>query len=178
MATAPKASPKVVPIDEGAAAAAPAKKSKKKLFIIVGALLLVIGGAGGAWFFMGQGKDGHSETTEAAAPKVDPGKPPVFIAMEPFTINLQPENGEQYLQIAFTMQVADEKQVEIIKMYMPALRSRILLLLASKKASELSTIEGKTKLQEEILAQVKKPFTPQGPQQVASGVFFTSFVIQ
>jgi flagellar FliL protein len=177
MATAPKASPKVVPIDEGAGAVS-AKKSNKKLFIIVGALLLVVGGAGGAWFFMGQGKDDHAEGATAPVAKVDPGKPPVFIAMEPFTINLQPENGEQYLQVAFTLQVADEKQVEAIKLYMPALRSRILLLLASKKASELATIDGKTKLQEEILAQVKKPFTEHGPQQAVSGVFFTSFVIQ
>ncbi|RJF98659.1 flagellar basal body-associated protein FliL [Noviherbaspirillum saxi] len=177
MATAPKASPKVVPIDESAAA--PAKKSKKKLILmVVGALVLTLGGAGGAWFFLGQSKESHADGSAPPPPKVDPGKPPVFIAMEPFTINLQPENGEQYLQVAFTLQVADQAQVDLIKMYMPALRSRILLLLASKKASELSPVDGKKKLQDDIIAQVKQPFTPQGQPQVVSGVFFTSFVIQ
>lgn len=174
MATAPKANPKVVPIDEAKAEAAPPRKnSKKKLFLILGALLLALGGGGGAWYFMG------GEASEPGAPaKLEPPKPPVFLAMEPFTVNLQQELGEQYLQVAFTLQVADQSQVDSIKLYMPLVRSRILLLLATKKASELSTSEGKKKLQDEIIAQVKQPFAPQSPPQQVSGVFFTSFVIQ
>jgi flagellar FliL protein len=173
MATAPKTNPKVVPIDEAKADAAPPKKSKKKLLIIVGGVLLLTLGSGGTWYYM------NSQKVEEGAPaKVEPPKPPVFLAMEPFTVNLQPEIGEQYLQVAFTMQVADEAQVEAIKVYMPLVRSRILMLLSSKKASELSTAEGKKKLQDEIIATVKQPFTPQSPPQQVTGVFFTSFVIQ
>jgi flagellar FliL protein len=173
MATAPKGNPKVVPIEEGAGAAPPPKKSGKKLLLIVGAALLLAGGAGGAWFFMSGG------APEGAAPaKQEPPKPPVFVAMEPFTVNLQPEASEQYLQVQFTIQVADEKQVELIKLYMPLVRSRLLLLLSSKKPSELSTPEGKKKLQDEIVAAIKQPFTPQSPPQGVTGVFFTSFVIQ
>jgi flagellar FliL protein len=177
MATAPKSTPKVVPIDESAAATPP-KNAKKKLVIIAGALLLVVGGAGGAWYFMGSRNNAdHGEA--AAAPKHDPGKPPVFVNMEPFTVNLQPDAGvDQYLQVQFTLQVADDKQVEQIKLYMPLIRSRILLLLASKKASELTSADGKKKLQDEILAQVKQPFSQHGAPQDVSGVFFTSFVIQ
>lgn len=174
MATAPKGNPKVVPIEEAAGdAAPPQKKSKKKLILMLGAVLLIAAGGGGAWLFMGD------KTAEEGAPaKQEPPKPPVFVAMEPFTVNLQPEAGEQYLQVQFTIQVADEKQVELIKLYMPLVRSRLLLLLSSKKPSELSTPEGKKKLQEEIVASIKQPFTPQSPPQGISGVFFTSFVIQ
>jgi len=173
MATAPKGNPKVVPIDEGGGnAALPAKKSKKKLVMMIGAAVLIAAGAGGAWFFLGSKQ-------EAGAPaKQEPPKPPVFIAMEPFTVNLQPEAGEQYLQVQFTLQMTDEKQVELIKMYMPLVRSRLLLLLSSKKPSEISTPEGKKKLQDEIVALIKQPFTPQSPPQGVTGVFFTSFVIQ
>lgn len=173
MATAPKGNPKVVPIEEAAGQAAPPKKSNKKLVLILGAALLVAAGGGGAWFFMGGKSAEHG-----AAAKQEPPKPPVFIAMEPFTVNLQPEAGEQYLQVQFTLQVTDEKQVELIKLYMPLVRSRLLLLLSSKKPSELSTPEGKKKLQDEIIATIKQPFTPQSPPQGISGVFFTSFVIQ
>lgn len=173
MATAPKANPKVVPIDEAKADAAPApKKSRKKLMMIAGVLLLAIGG-GSTWYFMG---NDHAEP--GAPAKAEPPKPPVFIAMEPFTVNLQPEVGEQYLQVAFTLQVADQVQVDNIKLYMPLVRSRILMLLSTKKASELSSAEGKKKLQDEIIAQIKQPFAPQSPPQQVSGVFFTSFVIQ
>jgi len=173
MATAPKGNPKVVPIDEAAGGAAPPKKSSKKLLIIVGALVFAAAGGGGAWFFMGN---------RAAAPdapvRQDPAKPPVFIQMEPFTVNLQQETVEQYLQVQFTLQVADQAQVETIKLYMPLVRSRLLLLLSSKKASELSTPEGKKQLQDEIVAAVKQPFTPQSAPIGVTGVFFTSFVIQ
>ena len=173
MATAPKANPKVVPIDEAKAdAAPPPKKSRRKLMLIAGVILLAVGG-GSTWFLMGS-----ESAAPGAAAKQEPPKPPVFLAMEPFTVNLQPEMGEQYLQVAFTLQVADQAQVENIKLYMPLVRSRILMLLSTKKASELGSAEGKKKLQDEIIAQIKQPFAPQSPPQQVSGVFFTSFVIQ
>ncbi len=176
MATAPKANPKVVPIAETAAGAdadAP-KKSKKKLFLLLGIVLVLLGGGvGAAWYFMGSKPEAAADAHKAAPPK-----PPVFVNMEPFTVNLQHENGDQYLQVAFTLQVADEAQVELLKLYMPLIRSRILLLLSTKKPSELATEEGKKKLQDEIIAKAKQPFTPQSPPQAVTGVFFTSFVIQ
>ena len=174
MATAPKSAPKVVPIEEGEALSAP-KKSKKKLFAMLGAVLIAIAaGGGGAWYFLG---NSSHEGGESAA-KHEPPKPPVFLQMDQFTVNLQPEVGEQYLQVAFTLQVANQEQVDLIKLYMPLVRSRLLLLLSNKKASELSTADGKKKLQDEIIAAVKQPFGPQMQPQGVSGVFFTSFVIQ
>ena len=99
--------------------------------------------------------------------------------IDPFTVNLTPgEGGDQYLQVALTLQVADQAQVDRLKLYMPQVRSRILLLLSSKKASEISSVEGKKKLSAEIIAQINLPFTPQSERQSVSDVFFTSFVIQ
>lgn len=177
MATAPKAAPKsnpkVVPIDEAAEEASPPpKKSKKKLFLILAVFLLILG-SGGAWFALDEGGG-----EPGAEPAVEAAKPPVYLAMEPFTVNLQPEIGEQYLQVAFTLQVADQSQVDQVKLYMPLVRSRLLLLLSSKKPSELASAEGKQKLQEQIIEQVREPFTPQGAPLGISGVFFTAFVIQ
>jgi flagellar FliL protein len=174
MATAQKATAKVVPIDENTEAPPP-KKSKKKLILLIAILLVVLGGGGaGAWFYFGAEQDGAQKT-----PKAEPPKPPVFLAMDQFTVNLQHENnGDQFLQVAFTLQVADQEQVEEIKQYMPLVRSRLLLLLSSKKASEISSVEGKKQLSEEIIAQIKQPFTPKGKSHEVAGVFFTSFVIQ
>lgn len=170
--TAPKSAPKVVPIDEKAEAPAP-KKSQKKLFVILTALLLVLIAGGGAFYFLGDSDE------PAAKSGQEPPKPPVFLPMDQFTVNLQADGlGDQFLQVAFTLQVADQEQLDAIKLYMPLVRSRLLLLLSSKKASEISGVDGKKKLSEEIIAQVKQPFTPQGAPQAVTGVFFTSFVIQ
>jgi flagellar FliL protein len=176
MATsAPKAVPKAV-APTPATEQLPVKKSKKKLFLILGVAVLLGAGAGGAaWYFMG-----HEAASGDAAKEVkhEPVKPPVFIALEPFTVNLARESGEQFLQAALTLQVADPAQVDQIKLYMPLVRNRLLLLLSSKKASEISTVEGKKALSDEIIAQLKMPFAAHGEPQQVSGVFFTSFVIQ
>jgi len=151
--------------------------SKKKLLIIIIAAVVVLGGAGaGAFFFMHGKADAAPDAKHKKA--AAPVGPPVFVPIEAFTVNLQPENGEQYLQTAFTLQVASLEQVELIKDNMPKVRSRLLLLLSSKKASEISTPEGKKQLADDILAQVKAPFEDKGEPQEVTDVLFTSFIIQ
>jgi flagellar FliL protein len=166
------------------AAAAPATGGKNKLFMMLGAAVLVLGLGGGAgWYFLHGGAD-----AEAAEPaKKDQGgskkkkkdeHPPEYLAIESFTVNLQPENGDQYLRVAFTLQVDGPEQVELIKANMAKVRSRVLLLLSGKKASEINTVEGKQQLAGEILAAVKTPFAEHGEEQDISDVLFTEFIIQ
>ena len=174
-----KADPKA----DAAVAAAPG--GKNKLFMMIGAAVLVLGLGGGAgWYFM------HGSSAEdSAAPakkghegggkkKKDKEVPPEYLAIEPFTVNLQPETGDQYLQVAFTLQVGGAEQAEVIKTNMAKVRSRVLLLLSGKKASEINTVEGKQQLAGEILAVVKQPFAEHGEEQDVSDVLFTSFIIQ
>lgn len=178
MATsAPKSAPKAVPAPEPKQEAPVVKSSNKKRIVIALVALLVLGAAGGgAWYFLG---DQESATPgPAAAPKHVTPKPPVFVILDQFTVNLQTETADQFLQVAITLQVADQSQEDLIKQYMPQVRNRLLLLLSSKKASEIITVEGKKKLSEEIIAQIKLPFTPKAAPQGVTGVFFTSFVIQ
>lgn len=149
-------------------------KPKSRLLIIVIVLLLALGGGGaGAWYFLGHKADAHPAKAEAEL-----NKPPVFLPMEAFTVNLQGENGEQFLQTSFTLQVPNQAQLDLIKLYMPHVRSRLLLLLSGKKASEILSVEGKNKLSEEIIAVFKQPFTPQGQTVNVTNVLFTSFVVQ
>jgi len=158
--------------------------SKKKLIIIlVAVLVLVLGGGGAAWFFLhGDSSDEHSQQDEKTAKKAKkPAKkagPPVYVPVDQFTVNLQPENGDQYLQVAMTLQASTLEESEVIKTNMPKLRSRILLLLSSKHASEINTPEGKQQLSKEILDIVNQPFEAGGEHQEVSEVLFTAFIIQ
>lgn len=162
------------------AAAKPAQaeggvKSKSKLLMIIGAAaVLLAASVGGAWYFLGNKNEAHAETAHA---KTAPA-PPVFAQMDPFTVNLQADDGEQFLQTAFTLQVGSQADVDAIKLYLPQVRSRVLLLLSSKRGAEISTVEGKKKLAEEIIAQLKQPFSPGAQPLNVSDVFFTAFVIQ
>lgn len=158
-------------------AAGEAKPKKKLTLIIALSALLVIGALGGgtAWYFLGTKPSAQGEEALANA---QPPKPPVFSALEPFVVNLQPEMGDQYLQVAMTLQVGEQVQAEQIKLYMPMIRSRLLVLLSSKGAAELMTPEGKNKLTEEIMTTLNEPFAPGAPSLGVSSVFFTAFVIQ
>jgi flagellar FliL protein len=171
----PKADPKA-----DAAAAAPAG-SKKKLIVIAAAAVLLLGGGGGAaWYFM-QGGDAaaHESPKESKKKKKkDAGVKPEYVPVEAFTVNLQPENGEQYLQVQFTLQVAGAEQATLVKDNMAIVRNRVLLLLSGKRASEISTVEGKQQLAAEIQAIVQEPFDKDGDEQDVTDVLFTSFIIQ
>jgi flagellar FliL protein len=123
------------------------KKSSKKLVIgaAVSAVLLIA--AGGGWYFT-KGNDGAPQVEEV---KVAPPKPPIFIVLEPFTVNLQRESSDQYLQLGLTLKIFDLEYEKKIKDNLPEIRSKILQLLTTKTASELLSAEGKTRLVKEIL---------------------------
>lgn len=152
-------------------AAAPKSSPKKLIIIIAVAVLVLAGGGGAAWYFM----QGDAGATTAQA---KPAEPPVYVPMEKFVVNLQPEDGEQYLQIQFTLQVPTPEQVELIKANMPKIQSRVLLLLSAKRASELSTPDGKRQLSSEIMAAVNAPLVDKGAPLLVSDVLYTSFIIQ
>ena len=182
--------------------APPKKKSKLILLIGIGVLVLALAG-GGAFFMMSKkkaaeagadGEDGHAPATTHARAKS--GSPPTFVPMEPFTVNLMPENGEQYLQVVATLKVEDSHVADDLKTYMPELRHRVLMLLSGKKASDLQGVDGREALAEEIMSasnvvlgfgstskgkggmeldgKVKKALV-EGP---VVSVLFTSFIIQ
>lgn len=179
MATAPKAAPTAKSQAAATDGAAAPKPGKKKLFIIIGLAVAILAGAGaGAFFAL---KKPEQDTAGKPTPKkVEAPKPPVFMPLDTFTVNLQREADAplQYLQTNISLQVPDTAQVDLLRQFMPVLRSRILLLLSSKKPSEISTEEGMQKLQDEIIAASNKPLVPTSAPQEVNGVFFTSFVIQ
>jgi flagellar protein FliL len=152
--------------------AAPAG-SKKKLIIIAGAVALLVVGGGAGWFFM-QPKGEHA----AVEHKAEKAEPPEYLQVDQFTVNLQPEGEPQYLQIAMTLQVQGPKEAENIKANMAKVRNRMLFILSGKKASEISTVEGKQQLAKEIVTAIREPFTPKGEPQKVDDVLFTAFIIQ
>lgn len=163
------------PKAEAAAGEAP-KKSSKKLIIIIAAVVALAAGGGGAAFFLMKGKsDGnHKEEVKEEHPPADP----VFVKLETFTLNLSPEDGEKYLQVDITLNAESQADADAITKNMPLVRNRVVMILTSKKPSEISSPEGKDALSKELTASLNTPFTEKGKPQKLLGVLFTSFVIQ
>ena len=187
---------------EGAAEAA-APKSKKKLIVILAVVLALAAGGGAAAFFLmkkpeaqqakakhGEKAEGHEdaaaegEAAEEEAPEeeagghADPKTALTYVQFETFTVNLLPDPDDKFLQLDLTVEVKGAELAEKMKAQMPVLRNRVLLLLTSKKASDISTPEGKAQLSEELLVELKKPLAAHGKPLKVTQVLFTSFVIQ
>lgn len=159
--------------------AAPPANSKKKLVVIIAAVAVLAAGGGGAWFMMKGGGEHEDEPVKTKSKKAAKAGPPTYVPVEPFTVNLQPEaDTDQYLQLAFTLQVEGLEDSEAIKNNMAKVRSRVLLLLSGKRASEINTPEGKQQLAQEIMDQINSPFEHKGSEQAVTEVLFTSFIIQ
>jgi len=188
-------------------ASAPAKpKSKKVLFIIIGVVVLALVGGGAAFFLMkknhaaedGEGGAAAAEEHAPEPPKHDPKAPPTFLPLDAMVVNLADEGGNRFVQLAITLQLADAKTGEDMKVYMPSIRNGILMLISQRTAEQILKIEGKEELTKEIVAEVshvmgyeyedpdaepeadtkgkkKKKRAVYNPIQ---GVLFSSFIVQ
>ncbi|SES65108.1 flagellar FliL protein [Nitrosomonas marina] len=147
--------------------------SKKGLVIMILVSVIAIGaGAGGTWFFM-QGQ--QDDEYESARPKKIPT---AFKELDLFTVNLQPEGRDQYLQLGLTVKIRATDVALEIDRQMPEIRNRILLLLTSKTAKDLSTLIGKKQLGIELTDEIKKSMDSELFREEILEVLFTSFVIQ
>ena len=183
------------PAEEGAEQ--PPKKSKKLLIIILAVvLLLVFAGGGAAYFLLKKSSHADEDEGEVAEETEKPAKkskkkekeaPPVFANLEPFTVNLVPETGDQYLQVILSVELENAEADGQIKALLPKIRNNITLLLSSKKASELLPKDGKEKLAEELKDEINSVIAPsedapKGKHTESDGpvksVLFTSFIIQ
>ncbi len=159
------------------------KKSNSKMIIIILLVTILLGGAGGAYFFLSKPAPTHAAgegtpegEVEAKHEEHEEHKPPVFVELEPFTVNLQPDG--QFLQATFNLQVEDEIVAEELKLYMPLIRSRLLLMLSNKTSTNLAQQEGKTTLVTEMKELIEQPFSKGAKPLKIDNVFITSFVIQ
>ena len=149
------------------------KKGKKGLIIGVLVALIAIGaGAGGTWYFMKMNGDASEEP---APPKPKPTK---FMDLELFTVNLNADEGGQYLQVGLTIKIKETPVEQEIGKQMPDIRNRFLMLLSSKKSSEVNSIVGKQQLSQQIVEEIKQSVKTEEFQSDILEVLFTSFVIQ
>ena len=189
--------------------AAPAEKpkSKKMLLIIIGAVVVLALVGGGAAFFLMKKKHADEDTgddTHAAKPAPapvhkapDPKSPPTYLPMDNMVVNLADPGGSRFAQVGISLKLDDTKTADTVKLYMPSIRSAVLLQISQRTADELLSPEGKEKLTKAIIREVseqlgyevedeeeaatsaasKKKRRPLPPSPVQA-VLFSSFIVQ
>jgi flagellar protein FliL len=184
-------------------AAAPKKKGKLFLFIGIGVLVLALLGAG-AFVLMKKPHADEDEDGEEAAETHKPAKkekaekkgPPVFVKLEAFTVRLQNEGADSYLQAVPELRVLDPQVAEEVKVYTPEIRHKTLLVIASKQPADVNNPAGVQKLANELRVTINSILNPPPkgkkkkqeeaeeisdtaePDDPVQAVLFTSFIVQ
>ena len=153
------------------------KKGSKKLILIL-AILFGLVLAGGLVGYSMLAKPIDDESSEVNVEE-NLG-PPTFVVMDQFVVNLAAPDTTRYLQIGITYEVNGPAVSDEIKNFTPVIRSRILLVLSGKNVSNLTSIEGKQQLMDEMvdLARVTIKGDTNDPTRGIRDVHFSSFVIQ
>ena len=162
------AAPEGAPAAAAEAAAPPAAKSK--LPLIAGAVaVLVLAGAG--WYFgmhLPAKKHAEEESEQSVEKRLmkqlerkKDNKPPVFITMDEFLVNLPGKGGEHYLQTKLVLRTADATTEKRITDFLPLVRDRVLAVLSSRTVDEMATVEGKDRMSKDIALVINAIIEPQ-----------------
>ncbi|WP_136064845.1 flagellar basal body-associated protein FliL [Modicisalibacter radicis] len=152
---------------------------KSKPWWLLGLLIILISVAcsAGVYYLLDSRSAASEEVTEAAPPVE--AEPPIFVPVQPFTVNIQSDDySQRLLYIGLSLKVDDEEASQLVKTHMPQIRSRLLMLLSSQNADDLITPQGKEKLSRQILALFDKPFSEPQPALNVDDVLYTDFIVQ
>lgn len=180
---AKKQAPKAPEADAGGDK--PAGKSKLKLIIlIVVAVLLAVGlSVGATLFFLGKGdkKEAEAEKTEehsgeAAAPVKQPA---IYEVVAPaFIVNFNYQGRQRYMQVSVALMARDQAELDALKVHMPVLRNRLVMLFSGQDFAALMTPVGKEMLRQQATASVQELAQKETGKTAIEQVLFTNFVLQ
>jgi flagellar FliL protein len=151
--------------------------SKKLLWIMIILVLLSSAGAAAAIYMVINQGDGG--TADAEMQQSMEREPPIFMRIEPFTVNLADGSyGSRLLYTGVTLRVGSDESKAILEDHMPQVRSRLLMLLSGMQADELTSTEGKQQLAKAIVDRLNVPLTENQPPLDLREVLFTEFIVQ
>jgi len=158
-------------IDEEEPQEEPKKKKSFIKVIIIAVIISVLGGGGFfAWtkFFPPPESKDKVET-----PKKEPEMGHMY-SLETFIVNLAEGKGRRYLKVKMQLELSSEKVEQEADKRLPQFRDSLLVLLSSKTFQQVSSVEGKNKLRDEIVTRLNGFLTAGKVKEV----YFTEFVVQ
>jgi flagellar FliL protein len=157
----------------------PAKKSSLRWILVAAmAVLLGVGGYVG-WSLFGPGSSKDAVPVSGGSPvkavkKSEVSK--IICPLDSFVVNLLDKTNiaKRYLKVTMALEVGDEEAKAKVEKHKTQLRDTIILLLTSQAFQDISSVEGKLGLKQEITNRVNLVL---GAGMV-SKIYFTEFVVQ
>jgi len=154
--------------------------SNKLLILLIGVLLVFMLGMGGGLFMMWnklaelsvQGA-ANAGTNPAAGASPEQPLGPIY-SLETFIVNLADKGGNRYLRVTMDFELGNAELQGEVEKRLPQIRDSILMILPSKRFEDISSVEGKTALRDEILEKLNSLLT----LGKISNIYFKEFVVQ
>ena len=151
--------------------------SNKLTFLIVAVLLIVTIGLAGGFFMMWNKLSSLSaQANAAAAAGAEQNQPALgtLFKLDTFIVNLADQERSRYLRVTMELELPDSTSTGRLEDRLPQIRDSILMILPSKHLADITSMEGKTALRDEIIAKLNGLFA----ENIISNIFFTEFVVQ
>ncbi len=100
-----------------------------------------------------------------------------FAIDPPLVVNFEDGSAVRFLQISMEVMAHDQKAIDSVQKNIPLIRNNLLLLMSNRNYQSLMSREGKEKLRDEALAELRAVQKKEGSPDV-DDLLFTSFVVQ
>jgi len=165
--------------DSASAEAKPAGKLKLIILIVVALLLAVALSVGGTWFFLNKGAAKSEVAAESAEPAVPVKQAAIYEELMPaFVVNFNHNGRARYMQVSIALLVRDQAALDALKVHMPVLRNRLVMLFSSQDFETLITPVGKEMLRQQATASVQELAQQETGKLTVEQVLFTNLVLQ
>ena len=154
---------------------------KIKLIILIAVILLLAVGlsVGVTWFVLNKHadkSDSKAETSEISAPVKQPA---IYEELTPaFVVNFKHKGRARYMQVSVALMARDQAALDALKVHMPVLRNRLVMLFSSQDFEALITPIGKEMLLQQATASVQELAEKETGKPVIERLLFTNLVLQ
>lgn len=157
----------------------PAGKLKLIILIVVVLLLAVGLSVGGTWFVLHKGADKSEAETAEAASAAPVKQVAIYEELAPaFVVNFNHKGRARYMQVSVALMARDQAALDALKVHMPVLRNRLVMLFSSQDFDALVTPLGKEMLLQQATASVQELAQKETGKLAVERVLFTNLVLQ
>ncbi|ARU89164.1 flagellar basal body-associated protein FliL [Pseudomonas sp. M30-35] len=152
----------------------------KVIILAIVVLLLVISlTIAGTWLFLSKQDDKPqaAETTQEDAAPVKQAA--IYEELTPaFVVNFTQGGRARYMQVSVALMTRDQAALDALKVHMPVLRNRLVMLFSGQDFTSLVTPVGKEMLRQQATASVQELAQKEVGKTVVEQVLFTNLVLQ
>ena len=154
--------------------------SNKILVLLIGVIMLLMLGLGGGLFMMWNQMSALNAQSVADAGEqpdevvsLEQSLGPIF-SLDTFIVNLADKGGTRYLRVTMDLELGNSDLEDELHKRLPQVRDSLLMILPSKRFEDISTVQGKTALRDEML-EALNGYLGQGK---ITNIYFKEFVVQ